>query len=269
VTRTDFTAKTTDFVADKVATDSDLDCARSDLETDTLFDLFISKGKLSAPAYDALLALAKRVPPDLGFGTCAKAIDLSLDSPIAPADRLRPFFAVDCAATRAPAVRGNSLGAFLDNEARADSAIQSQMRQEFAACLAEYRRLVTAAITAQAAKLGCKIEPGATCSKVLLRKADLHGVDLHGAKLGRANFEQADLSGANLTGADLDGAILDKADLTGADLAGANLAQIDAQKTDFHGVRLGYRHDASGDSERQRFSWGRSHRHCAERSLAR
>lgn len=125
-----------DFVADKVAVDAELDCARSDLETDTLVDFFIKKGKLSAPAYNALLALAKRVPPDLGIGACYKAIDLSLDSTLAPADRLRPFFTLDCAASRAPEVRGDAVANFLSNDARDDTAIQRQMRQEFASCLA-------------------------------------------------------------------------------------------------------------------------------------
>jgi hypothetical protein len=125
-----------DFVADKVAADAELDCARSALETDTLVDFFIKKGKLSAPAYNALLALAKRVPPDLGIGACHKAIDLSLDSTLAPADRLRPFFTLDCAASRAPEVRGDAVANFLSNDARDDTAIQRQMRQEFAGCLA-------------------------------------------------------------------------------------------------------------------------------------
>jgi uncharacterized protein YjbI with pentapeptide repeats len=231
-----------DFVADKVAADAELDCARSDLETDTLVDFFIAKGKLSAPAYNALVALAKRVPSDLGFGACGKAIDLSLDSAVAPADRLRPFFALDCAATRVPEVRGDAVASFLSNDARDDNAIQRQMRQEFAGCLAEHRHLAGAAVTsrvlADAAKHGCRIEPDATCTEVSLRQADLHGVDLHGAKLGQADFEEADLTDANLAGADLHQAILDRAALSGADLAGANLAQVYARKTDFHGVRL-------------------------------
>jgi len=231
-----------DFVAAKVATDAELDCARSDREATTLVEFFLAKGSLSAPAYNALLAIAKRVPGDLGFGVCGKAIDLSVESAVAPPDRLRPFFALDCAETRVPARRGEALKAFLDSHPRADNALQQEMRREFAACLATNRQVAAAAATsstlAEAARRGCKIEPNAVCSKVTLRRADLRGADLHGAKLDEANFEEADLAGANLADADLKSAILDNAALAGAKLGGANLEQIYARKTDLHGLNF-------------------------------
>jgi hypothetical protein len=125
-----------DFVAAKVTADATLDCARTEGEAETLVEFFIEKGYLRAPALKALLAMASRVPGDLGFGACSKAVDLSLESAVATADRLRPFFALDCAEARAPTQRGRSLEAFLERDPRRDNDIQQQMRQEFAQCLA-------------------------------------------------------------------------------------------------------------------------------------
>jgi uncharacterized protein YjbI with pentapeptide repeats len=231
-----------DFVADKVAADRELDCARSDLETELLVSFFIQKGKLSARAYGALVALAGRVPADLGFGACRKAIDLSLESTVDSATRLRQFFALDCAKARTPERRGEMLKAFLDSNPRDDNTLQQQTRQEFGSCLVEKKQTVTVSITAQALekaqKSGCKIEPNAACSNVALRRADLHGADLHGARLDQADFAEADLKGVNLAHADLRRTVFDKADLAGADLTGANLEHIYARKTDLHGVKL-------------------------------
>jgi uncharacterized protein YjbI with pentapeptide repeats len=245
-----YDAQYADFVADAAGKDKELDCARNDWEVNRMVDYFKEKGSLSAAAINAMLAMSARVPPDLGDGACGYVIDLRLESPVDPAERLRRYFAIDCAETRAPAQRGGGLVAFLANEPRTNDVdqrqkrreLQQQVRQEFAQCLAENRRVAAAAATssalADAAKRGCKIEPKATCSKVTLRRADLHGVDLKSAKLDEATLEEANLRGANLSGADLHWANFDKADLTDADLTGANLENAYARKTDLHGVKF-------------------------------
>jgi uncharacterized protein YjbI with pentapeptide repeats len=243
-----YDARYADFIAEGAAKDRELDCARSDWEAKRMIDYFKEKDSLSAAAVSAMLAMAQRVPPDMGQGACGYVIDLRLASPVDPAERLRRFFALDCAESRASAQRGGGLEAFLENTPRTDDAeqrkrrgeLQQKMRQEFASCLAATKQLASATATssalAEAAKRGCKIEPNATCSKVVLRRADLHGADLKGAKLDEATLEEVDLKGANLVGADLHGAILDNAALAGATLDGANLEQIYARKTDLHGL---------------------------------
>jgi uncharacterized protein YjbI with pentapeptide repeats len=243
-----YDARYADFIAEGAAKDRELDCARNDWEAKRMIDYFKEKGSLSAAAVNAMLAMAARVPRDMGQGACGSVIDLHLESPVDAAERLRRFFALDCAETRAPQQRGSSLVAFLGTEPRTDDAdlrqkrraLQQQLRPEFAQCLGESQRVAAAAINAgalaEAAKRGCKIGPNATCSRITLRRADLHGADLNGAKLDEATLEEADLKGANLAGADLKSANLDNATLTGVTLDRANLEQIYARKTDLHGL---------------------------------
>lgn len=169
-----------DFVADAAAKDKELDCARNDWEVNRMVDYFKEKGTLSTSAVNAMLAMSARVPPDLGDGACGSVIDLHLASAVDIAERLRRYFALDCAETRAPAQRGGGLVAFLENAPPTDDAeqrkssgeLQQQMRQEFASCLAAAKQVAAAAATssvlAEAAKHGCKIEPNATCSHITL-----------------------------------------------------------------------------------------------------
>lgn len=131
-----------DFVADAAAKDKELDCARNDWDVNRMVDYFKEKGTLSASAVNAMLAMSARVPPDLGDGACGSVIDLRLASAVEPAERLRRYFALDCAATRAPQQRGSGLLAFLRHEhVNGDPnpqqlrTLQQQMRQEFAQCL--------------------------------------------------------------------------------------------------------------------------------------
>jgi len=128
-----------EFAAESVARDKSLDCSRP-WQTELLLRNFTHGRRMSEAAWRAVVAMLERTPGDGDYNHCDDAADPRLESSVPALERLRRLGELDCAPARHPSLRGRTLEPFLRSDfPDAEPTMQTALKMEFAACLAQAR----------------------------------------------------------------------------------------------------------------------------------